>query len=189
MRKGLTELVFILDKSNSMSGREKSVVDDFNKTLLKQKEVKGDAYISTILFSNTIELLHDRLILKEVLPISENDYVVSGCTALLDTIGETINKIKAIHKYSRNEDIPERTLFLITTDGMENASKNFSYEQISFMIKEQENLGWKFIFVAENLDCAKMAIDIGFQEGNVIISPQEQKLCYAEHLIKEFRIT
>lgn len=160
--KNLTELVFILDKSGSMSGMEKDTIGGFNSMIERQKEEEGEAIVSTVLFSNKVRLLHDRKKLDEILPLTKKDYKVDGCTALCDAIGGTIKHIENIYKYARKEDVPNQTLFVITTDGMENASVDFNGEQIKQMIKDkQENFGWKFIFLGANMDAAQTAESIG----------------------------
>ena len=126
MKKNLTELVFILDRSGSMAGLEKDTIGGFNAMIRKQKEQEGEAFISTILFDSRSEVIHDRLPLDKVPEITEKEYYVRGCTALLDAVGGAIHHIGNVHKYAREEDRPKKTMFVITTDGMENASRNFS---------------------------------------------------------------
>lgn len=164
MKKKLTELVFILDSSGSMSGMEADTVGGFNAMLAKQKALEGEAYVSTVLFNSRSTMLHDRVALGKIEPMTEQQYQVGGCTALLDAIGEAINHIANIHKYARKEDVPEHTIFIITTDGMENASTKYSSWQIKSMIEkqEQEN-GWEFLFVAANIDAVETADQIGIR--------------------------
>ena len=158
----ITELVFILDKSGSMQGLEKDTIGGFNSFIEKQKKEEGTTLLTTILFSNSHEILHDRLDIKEVKPLTEKDYWTSGCTALLDTVGYAITHIMKIHKYIREEDKPEHTIFVITTDGMENASREYSYSQIKELInKRQEEDKWQFIFLADNMDAAEHAERMG----------------------------
>ncbi|MBQ8429836.1 MAG: VWA domain-containing protein [Clostridia bacterium] len=165
MKNNVTELVFILDKSGSMSGMEKDTVGGFNAMLEKQKALEGKAYVSTVLFSNASEVLHDRKTLEEIPPLTEKDYQVGGCTALLDAIGGAIRHIGNIHKYARAEDVPERTVFVITTDGMENASREYSASKIKEMIRRQEEkYGWEFLFVAANIDAVETAESIGIRK-------------------------
>ena len=159
-----TELVFILDKSGSMSGKEKDVIGGFNAMLEKQKKLDGKAYVTTLLFSDTEKTLHDRLPLEEIAPLTDADYEVNGCTALLDAIGNAIEKVDLIHKYIREEDKPTRTMFIITTDGMENASKKFTQTQIKALIRAHEELGWEFLFVAANIDAVETAEGIGIRK-------------------------
>lgn len=139
MKKNLTELVFILDRSGSMSGLEADTVGRFNSMLRKQQREEGDAFVSTILFDNVSEVIHDRADIKSVRPMTEKDYVPRGCTALLDAVGDAIQHIGNIHKYAREEDVPEHTLFIITTDGMENASRRHSIDKVKNMIERQKN--------------------------------------------------
>lgn len=162
MKKNLTELVFILDRSGSMSGLVADTIGGFNSMLEKQKREPGEAYVSTVLFDNHREVLHDRLKLHDVPSMTEKDYYVRGSTALLDAVGETIRHIGNIHKYAREEDRPENTLFVITTDGMENASRRYSYEQVREMIQQQKSkYGWEFLFLGANIDAAKEAARFG----------------------------
>ena len=165
MKKGLTELVFILDRSGSMSGLESDTIGGYNSMLKKQKEEPGEAIITTVLFDDRYELLHDRCSLKGVLPISEKEYYVRGTTALLDAIGHTINKIANAQKYTANEERAEHVMFVITTDGMENASKEFSYDRIRSMIEhEKEKYGWEFIFLGANIDAISTAERFGIHK-------------------------
>ena len=164
MENKATELVFILDKSGSMSGMEQDTIGGFNAMIEKQKKQEGVAYVSTFLFSNHTTTLHDRKPLSEIQPLTEKDYQVGGCTALLDAIGIAIAHISTIHKYARTEDVPQNTMFVITTDGMENASIQYASEQIKALIREKEALGWNFLFVAANIDAVSTAESIGIQK-------------------------
>ena len=162
MKKNLTELVFILDRSGSMSGLEADTVGGFNSMLRKQQREEGDAFVSTILFDNVSEVIHDRADIKSVRPMTEKDYVPRGCTALLDAVGDAIQHIGNIHKYAREEDVPEHTLFIITTDGMENASRRYDYEMVRRMIERQkEKYGWEFLFLGANIDAVETAKHFG----------------------------
>ena len=162
---GITELVFILDRSGSMSGLEKDTIGGFNSMIEKQKKQDGSCYVSTVLFDDESEVLHDRVKLGDIPKMTDNDYTVRGCTALIDAIGEAIHHIGNIHKYARPEDVPEHTMFVITTDGMENASHKYSSERIKKMIKKQEEkYGWQFIFVAANIDAVETAENIGIRK-------------------------
>jgi len=157
-----TELVFILDKSGSMAGMEKDTIGGFNAMLAKQKECQGKAFVSTVLFSNSSVVIHDRMPLEQVPQMTGSDYVVGGMTALLDAVGDAINHVKNIHRYIRAEDVPQSTVFVITTDGMENCSTKYSHKQIKEMIKEQqEKHGWEFVFLAANIDAGEVAESIG----------------------------
>ena len=165
----ITELVFILDKSGSMAGMEKDTIGGFNAMIEKQKAVDGKVYVSTLLFSNLTKVLHDRKNLKEIAPLTEKDYQVGGGTALLDAIGNAIRHIGNIHKYARKEDVPTRTLFVITTDGMENASREYHSKQIKDMIRNQEEkYGWEFLFLAANIDAVDVADSIGIRKERAV---------------------
>ena len=158
MRKNLTEIVFILDRSGSMSGLEKDTIGGFNAMIEKQRREPGEAYISTVLFDNCSEVIHDRVSLDKVPALTEKEYFVRGCTALLDAVGGAIHHIGNVHKYAREEDRPEKTLFVITTDGMENASRTYTYDKVKAMISRQkEKYGWEFLFLGANIDAAKEA--------------------------------
>ena len=162
MKKNLTELVFILDRSGSMGGLEQDTIGGFNAMLTRQKEQEGEANVTTILFDHEVQLLHDRFPLKAVAPMTEKDYYVRGCTALLDAVGGAIHHIGNIHKYARREDVPEKTMFIITTDGYENASRRYDYERVRRMIERQkEKYGWEFLFLGANIDAAKEAARFG----------------------------
>ena len=169
MKNNVTELVFILDRSGSMTGLEKDTIGGFNSMIEKQKKLDGKCYVSTVLFDNVSEVIHDRVKLENIRPMTENDYCVRGCTALLDAIGGAIKHIGNIHKYARPEDVPENTMFVITTDGMENASHNFSSEEVKKMIERQkEKHGWEFIFVAANIDAVETAKSFGISEDRAV---------------------
>ena len=158
MKKNLTELVFILDRSGSMSGLEADTVGGFNAMIEKQKKEDGEAYVSTVLFSHDSQVLHDRVPVEKVEPMTDRQYQVGGNTALLDAIGGAITHIGNIHKYARPEDVPEHTVFVITTDGMENASRDYSSDRVKKMIrKQQEKYGWEFLFLAANIDAVETA--------------------------------
>lgn len=162
MKKGLTEMVFILDRSGSMSGLEADTIGGFNAMIEKQKREEGEALVSTLLFDSGVSMLHDRLDIGKVPPMTEKDYSVRGCTALLDAVGSAIRHIAGIHKYSRPEDVPEHTVFVITTDGMENASRNYSAEKVKQMIeKEKSKYGWEFLFLGANIEAAETAGRLG----------------------------
>ncbi|MBR2309239.1 MAG: hypothetical protein IKA47_01725 [Oscillospiraceae bacterium] len=162
MEKNLTELVFILDRSGSMAGLEKDTIGGFNSMIEKQKKEDGEALISTVLFDHESIVIHDRIPLQDMQPMTEKEYFVRGCTALLDAVGCAIHHIGNVHKYIREEDRPEKTLFVITTDGMENASHQYSYDKLKAMIEERkEKQGWEFIFLGANIDAAKEAARFG----------------------------
>ncbi len=162
MKNNITELVFILDRSGSMAGLESDTIGGFNAMIEKQKKQDGECYISTVLFDNVSEVLHDRVKLSEINPMTENDYTVRGCTALIDAIGGAIHHIGNIHKYARPEDVPEHTMFIITTDGMENASHRYSSDKVKAMIEHQkEKYGWEFLFIGANIDAVETAAKYG----------------------------
>ena len=162
MKKNLTELVFILDRSGSMAGLEKDTIGGFNAMIEKQKAGEGEAFVSTVLFDNYSEVIHDRVVLNDVPKLTEKEYYVRGCTALLDAVGGVIHHIGNVHKYAREEDRPERTLFVITTDGMENASRRYSYDKVKAMIQRQKDkYGWEFLFLGANIDAAREAARFG----------------------------
>ena len=162
----MTELVFILDRSGSMCGLEKDTIGGFNAMISKQRKEPGAAVVSTILFDNKSKVIHDRLPLDSIPPMTEKEYCVGGCTALLDAVGGAIHHIGNVHKYARREDVPEKTLFIITTDGMENASHHFTYDKVHAMIKrQQEKYGWEFIFLGANINAAAEAKRFGIDES------------------------
>ena len=162
----MTELVFILDRSGSMSGLEKDTIGGFNSMLEKQRKEPGDAVVSTVLFDNETEVIHDRVVIADVPNLTDKEYFVRGCTALLDAVGGAIHHIGNVHKYARKEDVPEKTLFIITTDGMENASHHYTYDKVSHMIERQkERYGWEFLFLGANIDAATEAKRFGIDES------------------------
>ena len=161
-KNNITELVFILDRSGSMAGLEADTIGGFNSLIEKQKKQDGECYVSTILFDNFSEVIHDRVKLEDVKPMTDQDYTVRGCTALLDAIGGAIHHIANIHRYARSEDVPEHTLFVITTDGMENASRQYDAARVKRMIEhEKEKHGWEFLFLAANIDAVSTASRFG----------------------------
>lgn len=162
MKNNITELVFILDRSGSMSGLESDTIGGFNSLIDKQRKQDGECLVSTVLFDNVSEVLHDRVKLSEIKKMTEDDYTVRGCTALIDAIGCAIHHITNIHKYARNEDVPEHTMFVIMTDGMENASHIYSSNEVKKMIeKEKEKYGWEFLFIGANIDSVETAKHFG----------------------------
>jgi len=165
----MTELVFILDRSGSMSGLERDTIGGFNSMIEKQKRQPGEVRISTVLFDHEMEVLHDRVPLEQVRAMTAEDYCVRGSTALLDAVGSAIHHIGTIHKYARKEDVPEKTMFIITTDGMENASRRYSYEQVQKMISRQKNrYGWEFLFLGANIDAAAEAARFGIDRDRAV---------------------
>ena len=162
MKKNLTEMVFILDKSGSMAGLETDTIGGFNSMIERQKKESGEALVSTVLFSNRSTVLHDRVNVQRVQPLTDRQYQVGGCTALIDAIGCAIHHIGNVHKYAREEDVPEKTIFIITTDGMENASRRYTYEKVRSMIERQkEKYHWEFLFLGANIDAVKEASKFG----------------------------
>ena len=169
MRKGLTEVIFILDRSGSMSGLEADTIGGFNSMIAKQKKEEGEAYISTVLFDDKTEVLYDRVPVSKVEPMNENQYYVRGCTALLDALGRAIHHIGNVHKYAREEDRPEKTLFIITTDGMENSSHEYSYDKVKKMVeKQKKKYGWEFLFLGANIDAIEVAGRFGIAANRAI---------------------
>ncbi|MDO5516564.1 MAG: VWA domain-containing protein [Clostridium sp.] len=165
MKDNLTELVFILDRSGSMSGLESDTIGGFNSMIERQKNQYGEAFVTTVLFDDKYELLHDRVEIKKLQKMTDKEYYVCGCTALLDAVGKTINKIKAVHENMDENDKPQKTIFVITTDGYENASQEYSYKMLREMIETQkEKYGWEFIFLGANIDAVKEAEKFGITE-------------------------
>ena len=162
MKNNITELVFILDRSGSMAGLVSDTIGGFNSMIARQKQESGTAYVTTVLFDTRLERIHDRLALEDVPALTDQDYVPGGCTALLDAIGETVRHIARIHKYARPEDVPEKTVVVITTDGLENASRLYRLDEIKKLIEhEQEKYGWEFLFLGANIDAIETARGIG----------------------------
>lgn len=169
MKKGLTEIVFILDRSGSMSGLESDTIGGYNSMIEKQKIEEGEALISTVLFDGQTDVLHDRVPLDKISPITEKEYYVRGSTALLDAVGGAIHHIGNVHKYAREEDVPEKTLFIITTDGMENSSRQYSYDKVKKMIeKQKEKYHWEFIFLGANIDAVGVADRFGVDRQHAV---------------------
>jgi uncharacterized protein YegL len=169
MKKGLTEIVFILDRSGSMSGLESDTIGGYNSMIEKQKKEEGEALISTVLFDGQTDVLHDRVPLDKISPITEKEYYVRGSTALLDAVGGAIHHIGNVHKYAREEDVPEKTLFIITTDGMENSSRQYSYDKVKKMIeKQKEKYHWEFIFLGANIDAVGVADRVGVDRQHAV---------------------
>lgn len=162
MKENLTELVFIIDRSGSMSGLETDTIGGFNSMIRKQQKETGEAVVSTVLFDDVSEVIHDRVKIADVKQMTEEDYYVRGCTALLDAVGGAIHHIGNVHKYARDEDWPAKTLFVITTDGLENASRNYSFADVKSMIERQkEKYGWEFLFLGANIDAIEVAGNMG----------------------------
>lgn len=169
MRKGLTEIVFVIDRSGSMGGLESDVIGGFNGVIQKQRDVDGQVLVSTVLFDHETEVLHDRVDIKDINPMTEKDYFVRGSTALLDAVGSAIHHIGTVHKYAREEDRPENVIFFINTDGMENSSHKYTYKKIKSMIGlEKEKFGWEFVFMGANIDAFDVAESIGISKNRSI---------------------
>ena len=169
MKNNVTELVFILDRSGSMHGLEKDTIGGFNSLIEKQKKTEGKCYVSTVLFDNESKVLHDRVKLDEIKPMTDSDYEVGGCTALIDAIGGAIKHIGNIHKYARPSDVPAKTMFVITTDGMENASHKYTSNEVKKMINQKkEEHGWEFLFIGANIDAVETAAAFGIDENRAV---------------------
>ena len=183
MKKNLTEMVFILDKSGSMAGLEKDTIGGFNSMIERQKREPGEALVSTVLFSNESKVIHDRLDIRRIEPMTDRQYEVGGCTALIDAIGQAIHHIGNVHKYARKEDVPEHTVFVITTDGMENASHRYTSDEVKAMVKhQQEKYGWEFLFLGANIDAVETAGHFGIRADRAVRfhnDPVGQQLNYA----------
>ena len=169
MKKNCTELVFILDRSGSMAGLEGDTIGGFNALVERQKKEPGEALLSAVLFSDESRVLYDRVDLRKVEPMTERQYQVGGCTALLDAIGGAVHHIANVHKYAREEDRPGKTIFVITTDGLENASRAYSYNEVQRMVKhEQEKYGWEFLFLGANMDAISAARSFGIRADRAV---------------------
>ncbi len=176
MKNNITELVFILDRSGSMSGLEADTVGGFNSMIKKQKKEDGECYVSTILFDNESEVLHDRVRLSDIPEMTDKDYTVRGCTALIDAIGDAIRHIGNIHKYARPEDVPEHTMFVITTDGAENASRRHTAAEVKKAIERQkEKYGWEFLFIGANIDAVETASRYGIAPDRAVKYNADEK--------------
>ena len=169
MKKNLTEMVFILDRSGSMSGLEGDTIGGFNSMIERQKQEAGEALVSTVLFDNESTVIHDRVDLRKIEPMTDRQYRVGGCTALIDALGGAIHHIGNVHKYAREEDRPEHTVFVITTDGMENASHRYTSEEVKRMVRRQEEkYGWEFLFLGANIDAVETAAHYGIRHDRAV---------------------
>ncbi len=184
MKKDLTEMVFILDRSGSMAGLEADTIGGFNAMIERQRKESGEALVSTVLFSNESCVIHDRADLRTVEPLTDRQYYVGGCTALIDAIGGAIRHISNVHKYAREEDRPEHTVFVITTDGMENASRRYTAAQVKDMVRQRkEEYGWEFLFLGANIDAVETAAHFGIAEDRAVTFVNDsagQALNYAQ---------
>ena len=176
MKKGLTEIVFILDRSGSMSGLEQDTIGGFNSMIEKQKSGEGEALVSTVLFNHESCVIHDRVRVQDIVPMTRREYFVGGSTALLDAIGGAIHHIGNIHKYARKEDVPAHTMFVITTDGQENASHHYSSDKVKKMIEHQkEKYGWEFLFIGANIDAVETAAGFGIARNRAVNYRADEK--------------
>lgn len=176
MKKGLTEIVFILDRSGSMAGLESDTIGGFNSMLEKQKNEDGEAIVSVVLFDDKNDVLYDREDIKKVEPLNNKQYYARGCTALLDAIGGAIHHIGNCHKYAKSEDVPEKTLFIITTDGYENSSEKYDYGEVKKMVKrQQKKYDWEFLFLGANMDAIKAAGNIGIKASRAVTYECDEK--------------
>lgn len=175
MKRNVSELVFILDRSGSMHGFEADTVGGFNSMIEKQRSEEGTAFVTTYLFNTDCRMLHDRAPLGSVEAMKVKDFCVGGCTALYDAVGGAIKHIESIHKYARKTDVPEHTIFVIATDGYENASRHYSHASIKKMIEEKKELGWEFIFLGANIDVDTVAGDMGISPECAMSFDQSHK--------------
>lgn len=167
-KNNITEIVFILDRSGSMGGLEEDTIGGFNSMIKKQKKEDGKCYVTTVLFDSEVETIHDRVDLEKIGEMTDKDYFVRGSTALLDAIGKTVKHIGNIHKYAREEDVPAHTIFVITTDGMENSSREYSSDKVKKMIEKKKEKGWEFIFLGANIDAVETARSFGIAKENAV---------------------
>ena len=175
MKKNLTEIVFILDRSGSMGGLESDTIGGFNAMIEKQKKEEGEALVSTILFDDRTEVIHDRIPLEKIEPMTDKQYWVRGCTALIDAIGGAIHHVSEVHRYIRDEDVPEHTVFIITTDGMENASRKYTSDEVKKLISQKKELGWEFLFLGANIDAVETAKHFGISEDRAVTFKSDRK--------------
>lgn len=169
MSKGYTEIIYILDRSGSMGGLESDTIGGFNSMMEQQKKTGEKAVVSTVLFDDVCEVIHDRVPIEKVEKMTDKQYYVRGCTALLDAVGGAIHHIGNVHKYAREEDRPEKTIVVITTDGMENASCKYSRDKIEKMVKrQQKKYGWEFIFIGANIDAYAEAQKYGIRRDRTV---------------------
>ena len=167
-KNNITELVFIIDRSGSMSGLESDTIGGFNSLVKKQKKEDGQCYVSTVLFSDRSKVIHDRVSISDIKEMTEDDYCPNGCTALIDAIGGAIKHISSVHRYIRPEDVPEHTMFVITTDGLENSSHKYSSKEVKKMVREKEKEGWEFLFIGANIDSVETAQSFGISSDRAV---------------------
>ena len=167
-KNNITELVFIIDRSGSMSGLESDTIGGFNSLVKKQKKEDGQCYVSTVRFSDRSKVIHDRVSISDIKEMTEDDYCPNGCTALIDAIGGAIKHISSVHRYIRPEDVPEHTMFVITTDGLENSSHNYSSKEVKKMVREKEKEGWEFLFIGANIDSVETAQSFGISSDRAV---------------------
>jgi len=167
-RNDAAELVFILDRSGSMAGLESDTIGGFNSMIAKQKKQEGECFVTTILFDNEIETLHDRIPLADIKELTDGDYTVRGCTALIDAVGTAVDRVSSIHRYLRPEDVPAHVMFVVTTDGMENASREYTSDKVKKMISEKKELGWEFLFIGANIDAVETAGRFGIDRSRAV---------------------
>ncbi len=190
MKKDLTELVFIIDRSGSMSGLESDTIGGFNSFIEKQKGADGECLVSSVLFNQRSVVIHDRVSLKEIKKMTEKDYKASGTTALIDAMGDAIHHIRNVHKYIRKQDVPEQTIFIIITDGLENASVRHSSDEVKKMVCRQKEAGWEFLFLGANIDAVETARHYGIDEKRSVDFVCDEKGvsgnfdCLAESLMR-----
>ena len=190
MRKGLTELIFILDRSGSMAGLEADTIGGFNSMIEKQKKEEGEVLVSTVLFDHECQVLYDRVPLDQMRAMTEKDYSVRGCTALLDAMGGAIKHIGNVHKYAREEDRPEKTLFVITTDGQENSSCKYSYNKVKKMVERQKSkYGWEFLFLGANIDAITEAAKFGIAANRAVRYKSDHKGTMLNYAVLDETIT
>ena len=175
MKNNITELVFIIDRSGSMAGLESDTIGGFNSLIKKQKKETGKCFVSTVLFSNNSEVIHDRVPLDKINEMTDDDYCLGGCTALIDAIGGAIKHISSVHRYIRPEDIPEHIMFVITTDGLENASHKYSAKEVKKMVTEKEKDGWEFLFIGANIDSVETAGNFGIRSDRAVNYHADEK--------------
>ena len=175
MKNNITELVFIIDRSGSMAGLESDTIGGFNSLIKKQKKETGKCFVSTVLFSNNSEVIHDRVPLDKINEMTDDDYCPGGCTALIDAIGGAIKHISSVHRYIRPEDVPDHTMFVITTDGLENASHKYSAKEVKKMVTEKEKDGWEFLFIGANIDSVETAGNFGIRSDRAVNYHADEK--------------